>query len=451
MARRIPLPRLTRRQRLARWQRERRQRAFYLAAFTTVLLLAFGLVAWAGASRYYDENLKPAARVAGQSIPMRDFNRRLALARAQFFQQQGVPESQENHPQLRPLLASLRKDALNDLVLGAMLDAVAREQGDVPSADEVQGRVDREFGELHVRHILVTANADEKDKQKADADAKAKAEAMAKQLRADPTNEQLWNDVAGKESQDPGSKDKGGDLGWVNASSGFVKEFEEAVYALADGQISDPVKSTFGYHVIQRIEARPVTRTPLYARARRDGLTLDDFTRVARTRLLRDRYEASAKAAPIPSPQEQVRLAVITVKLGSPSQPEEYLASIKKLNLVKDKIDAGEDFAGLAKKESDDVASRDKGGEIGWVTRAMLSDEVADDAFKRQVGERTEQHGDRIGSPTEVSIYKVLEKSAAREVTDEQKAKMRDKAFDRWLAEQERRLGVERLLQDIES
>ena len=60
MARRIPLPRLTRRQRLARWQRERRQQALYVAVFSAILFFVVGLVAWAASDKYYQDNLKPA-------------------------------------------------------------------------------------------------------------------------------------------------------------------------------------------------------------------------------------------------------------------------------------------------------------------------------------------------------------------------------------------------------
>ena len=63
MARRIPLPRLTQRQRQARWQRERRQQTIIIVVFTVLLCSAVGLMIWAGTNRYYDDNLKPAALI----------------------------------------------------------------------------------------------------------------------------------------------------------------------------------------------------------------------------------------------------------------------------------------------------------------------------------------------------------------------------------------------------
>lgn len=68
-------------------------------------------------------------------------------------------------------------------------------------------------------------------------------------------------DMAKKYSED-GSADKGGDLGWANPGM-FVPEFEEVMNRLAPGQISEPLTSRFGVHLIQVIERR---QTPLSAR-----------------------------------------------------------------------------------------------------------------------------------------------------------------------------------------
>jgi peptidyl-prolyl cis-trans isomerase D len=94
------------------------------------------------------------------------------------------------------------------------------------------------------RHILikVAAGAD----AKTDAAAKAKAEGLLKQIQGGAN----FADLAAKNSQDPGSKDNGGELGFINRNTPFVPEFLNAVFSqkIGDTQI---VKSSYGYHIIQ--------------------------------------------------------------------------------------------------------------------------------------------------------------------------------------------------------
>ncbi len=93
------------------------------------------------------------------------------------------------------------------------------------------------------RHILISipAGAD----AKADAAAKAKAESVLKQLQAGGN----WNDLAKKFSDDPGSKDSGGELGFAQRGK-MVPEFDSAIFTQKIGDIKI-VKSQFGYHVVQ--------------------------------------------------------------------------------------------------------------------------------------------------------------------------------------------------------
>lgn len=78
-------------------------------------------------------------------------------------------------------------------------------------------------------------------------EARKKAQAIAAEVRKNPAS---FADVAKRESRDPGTKDKGGDLGFTSRGS-FVKPFEDALYRMKPGQISDVIESEFGFHVIQ--------------------------------------------------------------------------------------------------------------------------------------------------------------------------------------------------------
>ncbi len=83
--------------------------------------------------------------------------------------------------------------------------------------------------------------------------AQARAEAWYDEVQ-DP--EADWFELA-EESDDPGSRNNGGDLGWYDPTTGeFVPEFEAAVARLAVGEISEPVRTDFGYHVIQVTDQR---------------------------------------------------------------------------------------------------------------------------------------------------------------------------------------------------
>ncbi len=61
-----------------------------------------------------------------------------------------------------------------------------------------------------------------------------------------------------KDSIDPGSGKNGGDLGWSNPDM-YVPEFAEAVKTGKKGEISEPVKSQYGYHLVRIDDERPVT------------------------------------------------------------------------------------------------------------------------------------------------------------------------------------------------
>ena len=93
--------------------------------------------------------------------------------------------------------------------------------------------------EYKARHILV------------------KDEAEAKTIIERLKKGEKFEDLA-KQSIDPGSKDNGGDLGWASAGN-FVKPFSDALTALAKGKYTEtPVKSEFGYHVIELEDTRPL-------------------------------------------------------------------------------------------------------------------------------------------------------------------------------------------------
>ncbi len=108
-----------------------------------------------------------------------------------------------------------------------------------------------------VSHILVSLPAG------ADAAAQKAAEDKARSLAAQARQpeggsvEERFAALAKANSDDTGSKDAGGDLGWIERNGAMVKPFEDAVFASQAGTVSDPVKSEFGWHVILVREVKP--------------------------------------------------------------------------------------------------------------------------------------------------------------------------------------------------
>lgn len=98
--------------------------------------------------------------------------------------------------------------------------------------------------EYNARHILVASEAEAKD--------------VIAQLNKGGD----FSKIAKEKSIDPGSKEKGGDLGWF-ALGGMVKPFGEAVSKLQKGKVSDPVQTQFGWHVIKLDDVREL-KAPAY-------------------------------------------------------------------------------------------------------------------------------------------------------------------------------------------
>ena len=93
------------------------------------------------------------------------------------------------------------------------------------------------------RQIIVAPHASEAAKAKA----KARADSLLREIRKGGDFEQ----IAKRESMDPGTKQLGGDLGWNRRGSGLVPEFEQMMFALRPGEVSPVIETAFGYHIIR--------------------------------------------------------------------------------------------------------------------------------------------------------------------------------------------------------
>ncbi|MCS6837794.1 MAG: SurA N-terminal domain-containing protein [Bdellovibrionaceae bacterium] len=128
-----------------------------------------------------------------------------------------------------------------------------KELRDLLKNEEFRARVEKEFQarqeslsqpeRVRARHILIKV-----ENESAGADALKKAKEIRQKLTS-----KNFAEMAKQYSEDPGSKDKGGDLGFF-ARGTMVNAVEEYVFTAPLGNISDPIKSEFGYHIIQVLE-----------------------------------------------------------------------------------------------------------------------------------------------------------------------------------------------------
>jgi parvulin-like peptidyl-prolyl isomerase len=217
-----------------------------------------------------------------------------------------------------------------------------------------------------VRHFLAQPLPGESDQSTATDAQWAAALARAEAFRAEASKPDADWWVLAKESDDTGSGSRGGDVGWYDkASSSFVPEFKAAIAKLPVGELSEPVKTQFGYHVI----------------------------------------EVTAERITVAVQADQM----VTILRAHPDQ-----------------------FAQMAKDQSEDATSAAKGGDLGWVIPYQFEKDRMDAIFSLT---KPDQISDPIMTASGIYIFKLLATSELRWVPTEQLASVRQTGFDRWLTE----------------
>ncbi len=201
---------------------------------------------------------KPIATVNGVVVPQ---------ARADFLMQQ---QAQRGAPDTEQMRGAVREELINREVLAQE----ARKAG-AEKAPEVQTQLDMVRQEIVVSYYLrefarknpvteaeIQKEYDRAKSQHGDKEYKARhilveTEDQAKGLIADLKKGAKFDELATKNSKDTGSAQRGGDLDW-NVPGTFDKQFSDAMVKLDKGKYTDaPVKTRFGFHIIQLDDVRP--------------------------------------------------------------------------------------------------------------------------------------------------------------------------------------------------
>ena len=147
--------------------------------------------------------------------------------------------------------------------------------------------------QVRARHILV------------------KTQAQALQIEAQLQKGADFATLAKQYSTDPGSKDKGGELGWFGPGQ-MVPAFQKVAFSLKPGQISQPVQTPFGWHIIQVEEVKPLTKQLAIdqIRQQQESLQMTPFMNQLRASAnikiddprFADLFPSPAPVAPAPAP-----------------------------------------------------------------------------------------------------------------------------------------------------
>lgn len=184
-----------------------------------------------------------------------------------------------------------------------MLDEVKVDDDEIQQ--KYQALVDNFEGqeERQASHILIEIS-DSRDA----GDAETKAQDIAQRIAAGED----FAELAKAESDDPGSAENGGDLGF-NGKGLFVPEFDEALFALEKGQVSEPVLTDFGYHIIKLIDVK-ATEAPSFEQAQND--IKFDLMREKVEAIYVDRMERLAdlsfSSGDLVEPAEALELEIVT-------------------------------------------------------------------------------------------------------------------------------------------
>jgi parvulin-like peptidyl-prolyl isomerase len=205
-----------------------------------------------------------------------------------------------------------RSDVLNNAYLGD-LDKNADKLVSDAEIEKYYGEHQGDFEEVRARHILISTQPQQppspdpaKKGEQPKAPSKEEARKKAEEVLAKARKGEDFAALAKQYSDDPGSKDKGGEYTFSRGQ--MVPEFDKAAFALQPGQISDLVETQFGYHIIKLEERRagagasdPKVRQQIVNKLKKDKIDakIDEIAKNSKVSVPED-FDMNVKAAEPP-------------------------------------------------------------------------------------------------------------------------------------------------------
>ena len=164
--------------------------------------------------------------------------------------------------------------------------------------------------EVKIRHLLITPEASDS--------AKKEVVSLLNEIKEKISKGGSFGEFASSFSMDPGSKKKGGNLGWVKRGS-LLKNFEETVFTIKTNTVSEPIETEVGYHILEVFERK--------------------------------------------GDKARVRHILITPQITKKDEKKSFNFAVS----LKDSCSSLELFKTFTKKYSKDVQSSQVGGDLGWI------------------------------------------------------------------------------------
>ena len=446
-------PKTTRPRRSMFEAEERRDTLVIVGFITLIVLLVFGIVA-ALALNYYDQNIRPLARVGSTEVGPTMVRDRTALDQLRLTRDEGRYRVLQQNNEIDAAQLSTAIDDLNTKAQGLTADAITEElvdliyqdqlsgtEGVTPTSQEIDAAVEKEFTSPEQRHIFEIA-------VKPESTGDAPPTIVQRQAAIDKANQALaalnggadFATVASQYSSDP-SAANGGDAGFMSENNPVDKSWTEALFALPENGTT-PVLASLGcsrsdagdclYRIGRVTEIRPGGSDQGYKDKVLAKMSLDSVRQQVGWEMaaakLRDKVTADSTTGDL----DQVHLSEIIIRNTEAADEEDTTAdqgeihfsqilfapnddpdtaadlpetdpawakartdadaAFAELNALTDPQARSDKFAEIAKAQSDDDATKSDGGDVDFTSRSLLPTEVAKALFDTQ-----HQAGDMIG------------------------------------------------------